>query len=93
MSPKRTPIRRSADLSKETLQTPTEGYVTCSTLTQGKAAPREGQERAREKGLPTESQQLLGGQRTVPDPQHIRKCVTGTKAGTWELIHVGLHIN
>lgn len=42
LSPKRTPIRRSADLSKETLQTTTEGLVTYSTLTQGKAAPREG---------------------------------------------------
>ena len=50
-----------------------EGLVTHSTLTQGKAAPREGQERAREKGLPTESQQLLGGERTIPGPQHIRK--------------------
>ena len=62
LSPKRTPIRRSADLSKETLQTTTEGLVTYSTLTQGKAVPREGQERAREKVLPTESQQILGGE-------------------------------
>ena len=42
LSPKTTPIRRSADLSKETLQTTTEGLVTYSTLTQGKTAPREG---------------------------------------------------
>ena len=42
LSPKRTPIWRSADLPKETLQTTTEGVVTYSTLTQGKAAPREG---------------------------------------------------
>ena len=59
----------------------------------GESSSREGQERAREKGLPTESQQILGGERTVPGPQHIRKCVTGAEAGTWELIHMGLHIN
>ena len=68
LSPKRTPIRRSADLSKETLQTTTEGLVTYSTLTQGKAVPREGQERAREKVLPTESQQILGGERPSQAP-------------------------
>jgi len=37
------------------------------------SSSREGQERAREKVLPTESQQILGGERTVPGPQHIRK--------------------
>ena len=93
LSPKRTPIRRSADLSKETLQTTTEGLVTYSTLTQGKAVPREGQERAREKVLPTESQQILGGERTIPGSQHIRKSVPGTGAGTWEFIHLRLCIN
>ena len=62
--------------------------MTYSNLTQGEAAPREGQERAREKELPTESQQILGRERTVPGPQHDRKRVTGTGAGTWELIHV-----
>ena len=46
-----------------------------------------------EKGLPTESQQILGGERTVPGPQHIRKGVMGTRARTRELIHMGLHIN
>ena len=59
LSRKRTPLRRSADLSKETLQTTTVGLMTYSTLTQGDAALREEQERAREKELPTESQQLL----------------------------------
>ena len=59
MSPKRTRLSRSVDLSKETLQTTTEGLMTYSTLTQGDAALREEQERAREKELPTESQQLL----------------------------------
>ena len=88
LSRKRTPLRRSADLSKETLQTTTVGLMTYSNLTQGEAAPREGQERAREKELPTESQQILGRERTVPGPQHDRKRVTGTGAGTWELIHV-----
>ena len=28
----------------------------------------------RQKVLPTESQQILGGERTIPGPQHIRKC-------------------
>ena len=45
------------------------------------------------KGLPTESQQILGGERTVPGPQHIRKWVTGTRAWTRELIHLRLCIN
>ena len=67
LSPKRTPIWRSAYLSKETLQTTTR-LVTYSTLTQGKAVPREGQERAREKVLPTESQQILGGERPSQAP-------------------------
>ena len=93
MSPKRTRLSRSVDLSKETLQTTTEGLMTYSTLTQGDAALREEQERAREKELPTESQQLLWGERTIPGPQHDRKWVTGTGAGTWELTHMGLHIN
>ena len=31
-------------------------------------------EGARQKVLPTESQQILGGERTIPGPQHIRKC-------------------
>ena len=93
LSRKRTPLRRSVDLSKETLQTKTVGLMTYSTITQGEAAPREGQERAQEKELPTESQQILGRERTVPGSQHDRKWVTGTRAGTWELIHVGLHIN
>ena len=50
-----------------------EGLITYSTFTQGKAAPSGGQERAQEKVLPTESQQILGGERTIPGPQHIRK--------------------
>ena len=31
-------------------------------------------EGSRQKVLPTESQQILGGERTIPGPQHIRKC-------------------
>ena len=31
-------------------------------------------EGTRQKVLPTESQQILGGERTIPGPQHIRKC-------------------
>ena len=73
LSRKGTPLRNSEDLSKETLQTTTEGLMTYSTLTQGGAPPREGQERAWEKELPKESQQLLGGERTIPGPQHDRK--------------------
>ena len=74
LSPKRTPIRRSADLSKETLQTTTEGLVTYSTLTQWKVASREGGtvEGARE-SAPYRVTADPGRGKTIPSPQHIRK--------------------
>ena len=39
----------------------------------GESSSQGGTGEGTEKGLPTESQQLLGGERTVPGPQHIRK--------------------
>ena len=74
LSPKRTPIRRSADLPKETLQTTTEGLVIYSTLTQGKAAPRKrGTGEGTRESAPYRVTADPGRGKTIPSPQHIRK--------------------
>ena len=62
-----------------------EGLITYSTLTQWKAAPREGQERAREKVLPTESQQILGGGKDRPRPPAHQETSKGPGQGLGNL--------